>query len=127
MGLVIFFALDMMLLIMYPFNQVDKRPQFYYALSFIGSFILATGAVFSDKHSLLIEIFFQCVRVCVAIHWLISIISIIFVICKLCKPGISQEVRKQVVNRYIATLIIFILTNLYITLGLFIMNIDDVS
>jgi hypothetical protein len=46
--------------------------------------------------------------------------SIIFSVIKLCKPGISQETRRIVIMRHITTILIFVLTNAYTTVSLFI-------
>ena len=55
----------------------------------------------------------------ISIYWTMSLASILFAIYKLCRPGISQKLRSMIVKRHILTVIIFVVTNLYPTIGIF--------
>ena len=46
--------------------------------------------------------------------------SIIYGLCKLCKPSISQKARQQIMKRHIVTIVFFLMTNLYLQLGVYV-------
>jgi hypothetical protein len=52
----------------------------------------------------------------IVLQLLISIVSVIYAIVKLCRPGISKESRKLVLIRHILSIIFFNISNLYIVI-----------
>lgn len=55
--------------------------------------------------------------VMIVITWIMSIASIIYGLVKLCKPGISSEVRKHVMARHVLTIVFFLVVQFYLALG----------
>ena len=47
-------------------------------------------------------------------YYLLGTVSIIYAVVKLCRPGISQEMRTLVAKRHILSVLTFFVTNLYL-------------
>ena len=127
----IFFSIDIILIIRYPFQTPNSRFTYYLLVSLLVSGIWSSALVHNyhfvereglyhifNKISIMLVLVFQI---------LIGIFSIIFALIKLCKPGISQELRHIVVKRHIVTVKIFILSNMYLTLGMIFVSYDGSS
>jgi hypothetical protein len=60
-----------------------------------------------------------CITV-LAIYPIVSIISILYAVKKLCKPGISRETRKVVLLRHVLSIIGFQLSQAYFMMSFFV-------
>ena len=108
------FCLELILIITYPFAQTNNRLVIYLLYSTASSIVIASIGQYGSMQSILITLGRIYLVVIVVIFWAISVLSIIYAIIKLCRPGISQELRILVVKRHIVTVITFVISNLYI-------------
>ena len=56
----------------------------------------------------------------ITLCWSASIVSIIYGSYKLCRPNISQSVRKQIMVRHVLSIFFFAIAELYLQVGAFI-------
>lgn len=116
-------AVDLILMIKYPFKNKDQRVPVYLVVSFCVSATVTISSVVSanylpkydyflpDLTNMLISI------IILAANYIISYASIIYAFKKLCKPGISKESQRLVLLRHVLSIIGFTLTQIYPMLG----------
>ena len=115
-------AIDLILMIKYPFIVKEKRVPIY----LVSSIIIAIFVTFNWYSSLRFKPFddgniypvpsYFAAGCCLLIDLLYifsSIASIIYAFVKLCKPGISNETRKLVLLRHVLSIIGFLLSQIY--------------
>jgi hypothetical protein len=113
-------AIDLILMLKYPFKAKEPRIPMYVITAFITSCLLCITWVMTVAKSQQLN----TIRPAKPVMWfavtlivlqlLISIVSIIYALVKLCRPGISKESRKLVLIRHILSIIFFNISNLYI-------------
>ena len=61
--------------------------------------------------------------------WIMAIASILYGLCKLCRPSIAPKVRRLIMVRHITTIVFFFITAMYIQLGtlLLFVKIEDLD
>ena len=114
----IFLCLDLILVITNPFNGMEKRLKFYLIFSAIPSLLWSFISINAFGWG---DVYFYIGRYAaigsIGFFWMIAIISIFYGLIKLCRPGISYEIRSIVLKRHILTICVYILCNIYFMLG----------
>ena len=117
-GLQTSLCLDLVLILMKPFSTKESRMNYYIGVSVAVGVIQASFSVFSksswDDQSW--SYFFQTkfALFLILVVWVSTIGSIVYASFKLCKTSISQQTRKLILVRHIASILFFILANIYI-------------
>ena len=112
----LFFSLDVILIITYPFANSEKRLNIYLLLAIVNSLVIVSFGEFANDH-VEFGISSTILYLTILAFWFVSFASIMFALVKLCKPGISEDLRKMVVRRHILSVITFVVTTLYIWVG----------
>jgi hypothetical protein len=109
-------AVDLILMIKFPFKNKDHRVPVYLAVSFVISASITISSAFSASYKPKYNYFMPSeanMIICLVIltaNYLISYASIIYAFRKLCKPGISKESQRLVLLRHVLSIIGFTIT-----------------
>ena len=116
-------AVDLILMIKYPFKNKDHRVPVYLVVSICVSATVTISSVVSADYSPKYDYFLPDLPnmlisiIILAANYIISYASIIYAFKKLCKPGISKESQRLVLLRHVLSIIGFTLTQIYPMLG----------
>lgn len=115
MLMTIFFVLEIILIITYPFSDPEKRLNRYYIpITLVLSVFMSVPLVFTWVIG---EYWFTAATytlyATILVYWVLVLWSIFITITKLCRPGISQETRNLVVKRHLISCAGFVLVNVY--------------
>ena len=118
----VFIAMDLILTIHRPFTPKESRMPIYLGIAFI--FSLFQGIILTWFHkmgevNLTVKIGAIFAQAGIVFMWLVSLASIIYVVVKLCKPGISSKIRRKVMIRHVTAIIFFNITEFYNEIGIF--------
>ena len=109
-------CVDLILMVRYPFESKDGRVNKYLIVSFILALIpgyfMSSGDTFVG-----VRIGFGISFALRIIFALTFILSIVYTCKKLSGNGFSKEVRKLVLQRHIITVLLYIITNLYLSIN----------
>lgn len=107
-------CLDLVLMIKYPFVNKKSRMKYYLLGSFVVAFFFGLMNVnylnseyTSRWPSILFIIWF-------VIFILLACYSTVYAACKIMRPGISAQVRSLILKRHILTIVVYMITNIYI-------------
>ena len=100
-------CVDLILMLKKPFTPKESRMPYYHAAAFLDSaFISTVYTYFLDEKTLFhIAEGFACGGI--VLNWVLNAISLSYGFHKLCKPGISYNVRKQIMARHVVTIVFF--------------------
>ena len=113
-------AIDLVLMIRNPFKAKEVRVPFYLWGCIIVAFSL-TASIFATVHRTDRNIYLETGRIPMyttitmfASYFLINIMSVLYALKKICKPGISKETQKLVLVRHVVSIFSFMVSQLYI-------------
>ena len=107
-------CVDLILMVRYPFNNKESRIYLYLGVSLLISIITGIFAVFVAYNLVLLWVG-ALIQIIVTSLFVISFIgSICYTYSKLRGPGMSKQVRNLVLNRHVATMLIYLICNTYI-------------
>ena len=111
-------CVDLILTLNRPFEPKESRMLHYLFYSMLIGLIQGCVVRLSyiDKELLMFLAGLSSALLVMAV-WTCSIFSVIYGIMKLCKPNVSQSVRHLIIARHITTIIVFLLTQLYLQVG----------
>jgi hypothetical protein len=102
---------DLVLMIKHPFASKQKRIIRYYIYSYSFGILAALETLYySDRGTFLG--FFQTLSFIV--FMIMGAFSSIFAFSRLCKPGVSIEVRQLILKRHVAFILFFFICNIYL-------------
>lgn len=116
-------AIDLILSIRRPFSPKEPRIRAYICVSFIAAVFQGVTLTFGHQYgtvNLTVKFGGVFAMISITCCWVISAISIVYGLVKLCKPNISQKVRQQVIIRHVVTIVFFVISQAYIQIGFFI-------
>ena len=108
-------CVDLILMIKHPFASKSKRIARYYIFTFIVGFIAVVEN--SRRYDILVsdQSFLTYSQVIIFLTFCImGIFSSLFALNRLCKPGVSREVRILILKRHISYILAFFACNLYL-------------
>ena len=112
------FCIDLILSLKSPFKDKESRMPIYYIFSVSMSIPVATISTFYYKSEAWSDILaVGVVALTTMLTWIMSIASIIYGLIKLCKPGISSEIRKQIMARHVLSIVFFLFAQFYLGLA----------
>lgn len=118
---------DLILTMSRPFANKEARMPIYIGASVLIGILQCIFVPKAFRDMALLDFTKYNTLLIVLFCWIMAIASIIYGLCKLCKPSIAPRVRRLIIVRHITTIVFFFITQLYIQLGtlLLFVNIDD--
>ena len=117
-----FLAVDLILMLKFPFKKKESRVPVYFAISLFICLTLTTSWITTlrkreDNGAIKPAIWVMVFAILVIVtQYVISIYSIFFAAVKLCRPGISKESRKLVLIRHILSIVLFDISQSYLVM-----------
>ena len=112
-------CLDLIITLSSPFKSAEKRTDIYVGVSTVLS-LLCLGILSSETvHNRIPWLYISNVLLPIVAFVALAIVSTTYAMYKLCRPGISDEVRGIVLRRHILNVVFEFSINLYFILSLF--------
>ena len=120
-------CVDLILTLKRPFKSKEARMPAYIGFSVFASLIPAIGNQYArENHAMFVGATTYSV-VLIALSWVLSLVSIVYGCLKLCKTGISQKVRRQILARHVTTIVFFSVFELYLQVSTVVILLDDTA
>jgi len=107
-------CIDLILTLKQPFKRKEGRMPGYIAFTLGAASLTIALQEFVEYHPENYQYNLWLALFLIISLWILSIGSVTLGFVKLCKPGISQKARRQILARHIVTIIFFLMSNLYL-------------
>ena len=118
-------CIDLILMVRYPFDKKENRVIVYLVVSGVISVLIAFGTVIFTLSPALVGTGILLQAIVTSVFVITFVTSVCYTCSKLSGPGMSKEVRGLVLNRHIATMVIYLVCNLYVFISYFAMLIPS--
>lgn len=113
-------AIDLILMLKYPFATKEKRTRLYLLFSLLIAAVptlswLLTAKKREESNTMFPDTWILIFALAIILaYMIIAIVSVFYAAKKLCRPGISKESQKLVLIRHVVSIIGFLIAQLYI-------------